>query len=305
MNKPQRQILCAPLLTLICLVTLPLYVLAKDDPYEADMKEYMDDVETNAERRELKGSGIIQAPVLPGPEFLANITSANCPIVANASLSIDGRDFGEREGSVIIAFHDQSFSCEIEKWTDTNVRCNFPEDMIMSFGRSPKEAVIWLRPARITPPEPGTVCFDCDKTIYYYSGEEGPRYVCTILPIPAACTGVDLVLNKIEARKWRETACAAKVWISQVCDGETTVDSFYVMFTEGEEDYAAGWDVRAGWQGPTHRPLESGWLVRGCGTITGIVDYLNLEREVDEGNNQCSVTISEDQDSVSQTCHEF
>jgi hypothetical protein len=113
------------------------------------------------------------------------------------------------------------------------------------------------------------------------------------------------VLNKIEVSRWGSLGCAAKVWISQVCDGETTVDSFYAFRTEGEVDQQIGWWIRAGWQGPTQQPLESGWLGMVCGTITGIVDYADAETEVSEENNECSVTIGEGQNSVAHTCVEF
>jgi hypothetical protein len=255
----------------------------------------------------LDNSGLVQAPPHPIPEYPAMITSVDCPLVVSSSISINGQDFGESEGTVLVAFRDEVFSCEIIEWSDIYVSCSLPSSMVLEFGREPKEAVIWLRPARISPPAPGTACSGegCGETPYYYNGEEGPRYTCMIQPIPAACTGVDLVLNKIDARKWSETSCAAKVWISQVCAGETTVESFYALMTEGEEDYAAGWTIRAGWQGPTPWPLESGWLVRSCGTITGVVDYLNVESEINEENNVCSVTIGDDQDYATQTCYPF
>jgi hypothetical protein len=123
------------------------------DPSDAGVAELRDDdvrnAETNVAREKIHSGGIIDSIAHQRPAFPATISSASCPIIVNESLSIDGQDFGVRQGTVIVAFSDRSFSCEIEEWTDTNLRCHLPDEMIMAFGSSPEEAVIWLRPARV------------------------------------------------------------------------------------------------------------------------------------------------------------
>ncbi len=128
-----------------------------------------------------------QAPSLPEPGFPARITSVNHPVAVGGNLSIYGHDFGRNEGHVVIALPDATFSCEITEWTQGRVRCIVPISMGEAIGRSAKETVIWLKPARVEPPAPGTFIASGpggpSETPYYYSGEEGPRYVCTIQPM--------------------------------------------------------------------------------------------------------------------------
>ena len=133
-------------------------------------------------------SGMVaQAPPRPDPEFPARITSTNCPIAVGFSLSIFGHDFGRREGHVDIALPGGVFSCEITEWSEERVRCIVPISMGEAIGRSAKEAVVWLKPARIEPPAPGTTSLPgpggSSERPYYYSGEEGPRHICTIQPM--------------------------------------------------------------------------------------------------------------------------
>lgn len=248
-----------------------------------------------------------QAPPRPEAEYPARITSVNCPIIVNSSLSIHGHDFGRNEGQVDIVFEEAVFSCEITEWSEDHVRCLLPDSLAQTIGRFSQEGVIWLKPARVEEPETGTFRYrfpgSSDESPYYYSGNEGPRHVCEIRPRPASCTGVDLVLNKIEVRR-TTSGCMAKAWISQICDGETDVETFYA-FDDGSGNLPAGWTISAGWEGPTVVPLESGWLGLGCGEITVSVDANHDQTEADEGNNECSVTIPEGQDDISRTCHPF
>jgi len=132
-----------------------------------------------------------QARPRPGPEFPAEITSINCwrrcPTAVGSGISIHGNDFGRNEGHVDIALREGVFSCGIDEWGEALVRCTIPISIGETVGRTEKEAVIWLKPARIEPPEPGTAYLPgpggSGETPYYYSGEEGPRYLYTIRPM--------------------------------------------------------------------------------------------------------------------------
>ncbi len=244
---------------------------------------------------------VAQAPARPGPEYPATITSVNCPIIPGNTMTIDGNDFGERQGRVDIILPDSSsHPCSISSWGDNQVQCLIPRELGDAVGRSSVDAVVWLKPAVVLRP-PGT---PDDSDTYYYNGEEGPRYVCTINPLEADCRGVDLVLNQIEVRRSGSSDCVAKVWISQACEGETTVDSFFSIFSDRGET-PAGWTIPAGWSGPSGRAHESGWLILPCGTITGRADYNSVEDEVNEGNNDCSVTIRGEMETATRTCNPF
>ncbi len=243
----------------------------------------------------------VQAPPRPGPGYPARISSVNCPVIPGNTLIIDGNDFGVRQGIVDIVLPDRSsHSCAVSSWSDSQVQCVVPREMGDDVGRSAVDAVVWLKPASILRP-PGV---PDDSETYYYNGSEGPSYVCALNPLEADCRGVDLVLNKIEVRRSGSTGCVAKVWISQRCEGETTVESFFAIFSDRGE-IPAGWSIDPGWSGPSGRAYESGWLMLPCGTITGQADYNGVESEVNERNNECSVTIRGEMETVSRTCYPF
>lgn len=139
-----------------------------------------------------------------------------------------------------------------------------------------------------------------------------PESIRERMPSPGApCTGVDLVLNKIEVQDFGGVGgCCAKVWISQVCDGETTVETFYSMINQdgipAGWPQPGGWTIPAGWSGPTTTPHESwGHCGIGCGTVTGTADYYGVEAEVNEDNNECSVTLEPGETKASRICHPF
>lgn len=244
---------------------------------------------------------VAQAPPRSGPDYPARITSVDCPIFAGETVTIDGNDFGTRQGLVDIILPDRSsHPCSISSWNDSQVQCTVPRSLSDDIDGSSVDAVVWLKPAVVLRP-PGT---PDDSDTYYYNGSEGPRRVCSINRLEADCRGVDLVLNKIEVRRSGSIECVAKVWISQACEGETTVDSFFSIFSDRGEPHA-GWTIDRGWRGPSGRAYESGWLFLPCGTITGRADYNGVEPEVNEGNNDCTVTIEDGSETASRTCFPF
>jgi len=124
---------------------------------------------------------------LPESDFPAGISSVNCPIVIGEELTVSGHDFGRNEGKVDFIFRDgTSYPCKIADggWSDDSIRCSMTGDMVNSFGRSEQEAFVWVKPARVESPDPGTVISPgvSGETPYYYSGYEGPKKQCNIRP---------------------------------------------------------------------------------------------------------------------------
>ncbi len=123
----------------------------------------------------------VQATSSVSPKYPARITSVNCPISVGSSVIIRGHDFG-RNGQVDIALSTGTYPCKISVWRDGLVRCVIPTSMSDAIGRSSKNAVIRVKPARIEPPNSETMRHPGGSTPYYYSGEEGPGVKCEIQP---------------------------------------------------------------------------------------------------------------------------
>ena len=100
---------------------------------------------------------------------------------------LHGRDFGRNTGRVDVLLPGQQFPCEISQWTDRRIRCTIPIAMAEAVGTRPRDAVLWVKPARVDPPAPGTVSLPgpggAHKKTYYYSGEEGPMRPFSLQPM--------------------------------------------------------------------------------------------------------------------------
>ena len=99
-----------------------------------------------------------------------------------STIAIVGTHFGRNQGHVDILISGSIFPCEIINWSESSVNCRIPRSIGEVINNSYMDVLVWLKPARVLPPDPSTApsgekphssSGDEDQT-YYYSGNEGP-----------------------------------------------------------------------------------------------------------------------------------
>jgi len=235
--------------------------------------------------------------------FPARITRTEPRSVAvGESLIIYGRHFGREEGHVDISLPDASFHCEINEWTDSHVRCTIPTIMQEKMGDVSREAVLWLKPARVEPPDAGTMHMTgpggSSEGPYDYNGNEGPMYSLIIQPASRSnindCgamvfdrrTGgmrrkpnVDLIVTWVDIIR-DERGIRIRPWIKNRCTGNVT-KNIHVSIGDVVVTFP-------GIPGKTERTIGYYVNVPSAASYTVTVDSDHQIAESNEANNSCT-----------------
>ena len=82
----------------------------------------------------------------PGGGTDARISRVNPSSVrVGQALAISGSGFGGRRGSVEILLSDHRYVCELESWSNTEIRAAVPEYMVSVIGERERDVILWVK----------------------------------------------------------------------------------------------------------------------------------------------------------------
>ncbi len=141
------------------------------------------------------------------PEYPARITRVTDPVAVGSGLIVLGSDFGHRQGLVDISVSTSTHVCDITDWQDDVIRCMVPISLGPEVGTARRDARVWVKPAAVAPPDPGTMSTSISgetERPYPYSGDEGPGEVIMLSPMVPVITSLSVSeispLDEIEIR---------------------------------------------------------------------------------------------------------